>query len=184
MSKRKTINFHTSWFNLNQDDFDMQVNSVVKILEDSSLSFRSLKLSMPYSYVDAYRLIQNSLTPNFKNKTIREQIVDAYKDFKSIQKIFIKEYQNFTEVKVVLEMKTYDYNLMNDIFRIAEFPLKELNSHMLINVDYIPSIAEEGNLVDPFIYELIYNRDLLNFNTLNNPIYAGNSTDYIGYQTI
>lgn len=186
MKKRKTVNIQNSWFTINQEEFDTQLSSVVKSLEDSAMSFKVIKHYMPYSYISTYRMIENCLSPNIKNRSIKEQIVDIYKSFNKVKKIYVKEYENFTDVKVILDMEIYDYDLMNSIFNTAEFPLKENNSHMLFNVDYIPTIAGEGSLVDPFIYQLIYNKDLLNVEALNNTIYSltDSSTNYIDYQTI
>lgn len=94
-----------------------------------------------------------SATPS--EETMKQMIKDKYGKFEKVRKVYVSEEKEITLVKVILEMETYDYNLMDEIFNEAEFPIKDQFRNKLIDFEYLNLNTEEEQNISQD-YELIY----------------------------
>lgn len=71
-----------------------------------------------------------------------------FKKFEDITDIYIEEGEQFINIRVFIDLERYDYNLMNDIFNDAEFPLKDkFEKDKLFNFQYIYKTAIQSEFL-------------------------------------
>lgn len=89
-----------------------------------------------------YSFSQNA--DNFELETIIK-----FKKFENITDIYIEEGEQFINIRVLINLERYDYNLMNNIFNDAEFPLKDkFEKDKLFNLQYIYKKAIQSEFID------------------------------------
>lgn len=71
------------------------------------------------------------------------------KKFEDITDIYIEEGEQFINIRVFIDLERYDYSLMNDIFKNAEFPLKDkFEKNKLFNFQYIYKTAVQSECLE------------------------------------
>lgn len=91
-----------------------------------------------------YSFSQNA--DNFELETIIK-----FKKFESITDIYIEEGEQFINIRIFLDLERYDYNLMNDIFNDAEFPLRDkFERNKLFNFQYTYKAVAQYESIEYF----------------------------------
>lgn len=85
----------------------------------------------------------NAVVPS-ERELLELAIVLKFKNLPKIISVYINQREDFISIKVLLNTKTYDYELMDNIFRKVEFPLQDMFEDLLIDFNYIPSPNGEG----------------------------------------
>lgn len=86
----------------------------------------------------------NQSADNFELETIIK-----FKQIENITDIYIEEGEQFINIRVFINLERYDYNLMNDIFNNAEFPLKDkFEKDKLFNFQYIYKKAIPSEFIE------------------------------------
>lgn len=88
-----------------------------------------------------------SLNPSADNFEL--ETIIKFKKFENITDIYIEEGEQFINIRVFINLESYDYNLMNNIFNDAEFPLKDkFEKDKLFNFQYIYKKAIQSEFID------------------------------------
>lgn len=86
----------------------------------------------------------NQSTDNFELEAIIK-----FKKFENITDIYIEEGEQFINIEVFINLERYDYDLMNDIFNDAEFPLKDkFEKDKFFNFQYIYKTAIQSESIE------------------------------------
>ena len=104
-----------------------------------------------------------SLSLTVQSNSLEAVIVNKLENISKVQKIYIRDLDTLISVRVLLEMETYDYELMDKILNEAEFPIKDMFSTKLFDFEYIPyEQGSDDNLIETFNQKLIFDRGVNN----------------------
>ncbi|MBI2613979.1 MAG: hypothetical protein HYW62_04380 [Candidatus Levybacteria bacterium] len=93
-----------------------------------------------------------------QNNSLETVVVSKLEKIDKVKKIYLDEQSQFADIKIFLEMPTYDYDLINKILNEIEFPIKDTFKNKLIDFEYLP-FTEEDKSIDTG-WKLIFNRDV------------------------
>ncbi len=108
---------------------------------------------------------RNYITPNYtpigyeisKDESLELNLISRLQKFDKVERIYLNNIENFIQVKVLIEMETYDYELINKLINDVEFTIKDSYKNKLIDFEYIPNLPDQ----EPDIYsslKLIFNK--------------------------
>ena len=97
-------------------------------------------------------------------ESLEQTILSKFQRIEEVEKIYILFNGNLVLVKIVLDMPTYGYDLMQRIFTEAEFPIKDSYLDKIIDFEYLP---KESTL--PFEeYKLLLDKELIDMSFSSN----------------
>lgn len=102
----------------------------------------------------AYSLLTNDYSLETIAVSKLEKIVE-------VTKIYLDDQEQIADIKVFINMNTYDYDLIDKIQNEVEFPIKDLFKNKLIDIEYLPSIEDDSAFEDTR-WKLIFNRNINN----------------------
>jgi hypothetical protein len=86
------------------------------------------------------------------------EAIIKFKKFEHITDIYIEEGEQFINIKVFINLEKYDYDLMNNIFNDAEFPLKDkFERDKLFNFRYIYKTAIQSEFIE-YLGKRVYSK--------------------------
>lgn len=97
------------------------------------------------------------LTQRSKDDSLELNLINRLQQFDKVERIYLSHNENLIQVKVLVQMETYDYKLMDKLINDVEFPIKDSYKSKLIDFEYIPNLPNQ----EPDIYsssKLIYNK--------------------------
>lgn len=109
-------------------------------------------------------------TPNYtplafslltQNNSLETTIVGKLEKIDKVKKVYMDEDEQFTDIKIILEMNTYDYDLVDKILKEVEFPIKDEFKNKLIDFEYLPFIEkEDDDIYNGTNWKLIFSRNI------------------------
>ena len=113
---------------------------------------------------------RNYVTPNYtplayallttaKDDSLEMNLIHKFQKFDRVLRIYLTEYNNFIQIKVLLDMEIYDYELMDKLINDAEFSIKDSFRNKLIDFEYVPVLSNQKIEVANISTQLIYDKD-------------------------
>lgn len=87
------------------------------------------------------------------------ELTKKLRKFQQVRNIYIHLGKNLTVIKVILDINHYDCDLMSEIFKRVEFPIKDAFQERLFHFDYIPYYSGYEKLINPQRDKLIFNKE-------------------------
>ena len=131
-----------------------------------SLNFKNwLVIPKPESYLTRDELekelvfVSNSsfLEPN---EYLGLELVKKLKKFSQARNVYIHYDKDLTVIKVILDVDHYDCDLMDELFKNVEFPIKDTFEERLFHFDYIPYYPGYEKLINSQRDKLIFNKEI------------------------
>ncbi len=137
-------------------------NKVFNVMDPSTGLFFSKTTQSPFVTTDIQTTTQILPTHNqdfvvdlaysaeTDSNNLELETIIKFKQFSEVTDIYFKESDQIITVRVLIDLAQYDYDLMNEIFNRAEFPLKDkFEKDRLIDFQYL-YVSQQSEQIEHF----------------------------------
>lgn len=135
-------------FNITDPKTELLFNKTIQIPFTSTYTRTTSQIISPYNQAFAVDLAYSTQADA---DNLELETVFKLKQFDQVKSIYIDEIDNIITMRVLIEIDQYEYDLMNEIFNKAEFPLKDkYEKNKLIHFQYIYGINNQPEPLEYF----------------------------------